>query len=49
MDFREERLHEAVERLTDENQSRLLGLLEALFHVQKEGEPPALEPEAAQQ
>jgi len=47
-DLRENRLREAVERLTDENQSRLLGVLEALFFVQGEGETPAPEPEAVQ-
>jgi len=40
-------LLEAVDRLTDENQSHLLGVLEALFFAQNEGETAVLEPEAA--
>jgi len=35
-ELREKRLHEAVDQLTDENQSHLLGVLEALFHIQNE-------------
>jgi|GEM_PF-1841096 len=44
--LREKQLHEAVEQLTDENQDRLLGVLEALFFAQNEGEMVVLEPEA---
>ena len=48
-DLREKQLHEAIERLTDESQSHLLGVLEALFFAQGEGEMAVLEPEVAQQ
>ena len=48
MDLRETRLREAVEQLTDESQSHLLGALEALYYAQGQAEAAALEPEAAQ-
>ena len=48
-ELREKQLHETLERLTDESQSYLLGVLEALLFAQGEGEMAVLEPEAAQQ
>ena len=48
MDLRKEQLREAVEQLTDENLSHLLGALEALRFAQRETEPAVSEPEAAQ-
>ena len=36
-----ERLRKAVEKLTDENQNRLLGVLEALFFAQNRQETEA--------
>jgi len=48
-DLRERQLFEAIDQLTDENQSHLLGVLEALFFAQGEGEMAVLEPEVAQQ
>jgi len=47
MDSRKKQLHEAVEQLSDENQSHLLGVLEALYFAQNErgmttSEPPEL-------
>jgi len=47
-DLRKEQLREAVEQLTDENLSHLLGALEALRFAQRETEPAVSEPEAAQ-
>ena len=47
-DLREKQLHEAVERLTDENQSFLLEVLEALFFLQSESDIADLEPETMQ-
>jgi len=47
-DLREKQLHEAIEQLTDENQSHLLGVLEALFFAQSDGEAATLERGAAQ-
>ena len=46
-ELREMQLHEAIEQLTDENQSRILGVLEALFFAQHEteGETAVLEME----
>ena len=43
MDTSKKQLHEAVEQLTDENQSYLLGVLEALYFAQNEREMTALE------
>lgn len=49
MDLSGKQLCEAVEQLNDENQSHLLGVLEALYFVQNEREASALELEAAQE
>jgi len=49
MDLRESKLLEAVDQLTDENQSHLLGVLEALFFAQNEVEEPVLDLGAIQQ
>jgi len=46
MNTGQKQLHEAVEQLTDENQSHLLGVLEALYFAQNESEMAAPEPEA---
>jgi len=46
MDSRKKQLHEAVEQLSDENQSHLLGVLEALYFVQNEREIATPELEA---
>jgi len=48
-DLREGQLLEAVDQLTDENQSHLLGVLEALFFAQNEVEEPVLDLGAIQQ
>ena len=43
MDLREKQLYEFVEQLTSENQSHLLGVLEALYFIQNEKEMTAPE------
>jgi len=48
MELRQKQLHEAVEQLTDENQSYLLEVLEALFFLQSENDIADLEPETVQ-
>ena len=48
-ELRERQLHEAVDQLTDENQSYLLGVLEALLFLQDESDISDLEPETTQQ
>jgi len=47
-ELKEGQLRGAVERLTDENQSYLLEILEALFFLQNERDISDLEPETAQ-
>jgi len=47
-ELRERQLHEAVDQLTDENQSYLLGVLEALLFLQDESDISDLEPETTQ-
>jgi len=47
MNLKEKQLHEAIEQLSDENQSHLLGVLEALYFVQNEREITTPELEAA--
>jgi len=46
MDTSKNQLYEAVEQLSDENQSHLLGVLEALYFVQNEREGAAIEQKA---
>ncbi|MCL2232061.1 MAG: hypothetical protein FWB99_03190 [Treponema sp.] len=46
MNLKEKQLYEAVEELSDENQSHLLGVLEALYFVQNEREGAAIEQKA---
>ena len=49
IDVNKQRLSEAVEQLSAENQNRLLGALEALYFAQSQRYANGLETEAAQE